>query len=68
MGKTIKINFKDEKLNFYQVCDFSKINNIDHHIVLEQAYNRNLLIDKNNELLIKFINYLKVNKKRNIKS
>ena len=67
MSKTIKINFNNKKLNLYQACDFSKKNNIEHHIVLEQAYSSGLLVDKNNKLLINFINYLKVNKK-NIES
>lgn len=63
MTNTIKIDFKGDKVNFWKACEFSKNNNIDHYILLEQAYDQELLLDENKKLLVNFIDYLKYNKK-----
>lgn len=63
MTNTIKIDFKGDKVNFWKACEFSKNNNIDHHILLEQACDQELLLEENKKLLVNFIDYLKYNKK-----
>ena len=64
MSKSIKIDFKGKKVNFWGACEFSKKNKIEHHVILEQANDQGLLIDKDKQLLIDFIKFIKVNKKK----
>jgi len=61
---SIKIDFKGKNVNFWEACEFSKKNKIEHHVILEQAYDQGLLIDEDKQLLIDFIKFIKVNKKK----
>jgi len=61
---SIKIDFKGKNVNFWEACEFSKKNKIEHHVILEQANDQGLLIDKDKQLLIDFIKFIKVNKKK----
>ena len=64
MTNSIKIDFKGKNVNFWEACEFSKKNKIEHHVILEQANDQGLLIDKDKQLLIDFIKFIKVNKKK----
>ena len=64
MTNSIKIDFKGKNVNFWEACEFSKKNKIEHHVILEQAYDQGLLIDEDKQLLIDFIKFIKVNKKK----
>ena len=64
MTNSIKIDFKGKNVNFWDACEFSKKNKIEHHIILEQANDQGLLIDEDKQLLIDFIKFIKVNKKK----
>lgn len=64
MTNSIKIDFKGKNVNFWEACEFSKKNKIEHHIILEQANDQGLLIDEDKQLLIDFIEFIKVNKKK----
>ena len=55
----IKINFNGTKIDFWKAVIFSGQKNIPISIILEQAYEQKSLIDENNKLLLKFINFLK---------
>ncbi len=61
----IKLNFKKE-LNFWQVASFARSKQIDFKEVLIQAFNQNVLIDENKDLLKRFINSF--DGKKNIQS
>jgi len=61
---SIKIDFKGKNVNFWEACEFSKKNKIEHHVILEQANDQGLLIDEDKQLLIDFIKFIKVNKKK----
>ena len=54
-----KINFNGTKIDFWKTVVFSGQKNIPISIILEQAYEQKSLIDENNKLLLKFINFLK---------
>ena len=54
-----KINFNGTKIDFWKAVIFSGQKNIPISIILEQAYEQKSLIDENNKLLLKFINFLK---------
>lgn len=64
MTNSIKIDFKGKNVNFWEACEFSKKNKIEHHVILEQANDQGLLIDEDKQLLIDFIKFIKVNKKK----
>ena len=50
-----KINFKNEKVNFQILAANEKKNNLNHKECLVQAFNQNVLIDDNKDLLKDFI-------------
>ncbi len=54
----MKINF-NSPIDFYKAVVISKPKNIPVKEILEQAYDQGAITDKNNELLLKFINFLK---------
>lgn len=54
-----KINFNGTKIDFWKAVIFSGQKNIPISLILEQAYEQKSLIDENNKLLLKFINFLK---------
>ena len=54
-----KINFNGTKIDFWKAVVFSGQKNVPISIILEQAYEQKSLIDENNKLLLKFINFLK---------
>ena len=57
-----KINFNGKKTNFFAIATLVKQNNLDHANVMEQAFNQNVFIDENKNLLENFINSIKYNK------
>tara|TARA_E500000178_G_scaffold302576_1_gene312186 strand:+ start:46 stop:891 length:846 start_codon:yes stop_codon:yes gene_type:complete len=61
VNKLFKIDFKGEQINFWQASEFSKRNSIPHNIVLKQAYDQGVLIDKKKNILLDFINYIEEN-------
>ena len=60
-----KITFKTN-VNFWQIANFANVRKIHDFILLEQAFNQNVLKEKNKRFLKKFINHFKECK--NIKS
>ena len=61
----IKINFNGTKIDFWKAVVFSRQKDIPISLILEQAYLQKSIIDENNKLLLKFINFLKRSKSRN---
>ena len=61
-----KINFHNRKVDFFSIASFVKKNNLNHSSVLEQAFQQEVLIDDNKNLLSNFINSVK--NKNEIKS
>ncbi len=59
---TPKINFNGKKTNFFAIATLVKQNNLDHANVMEQAFQQNVFIDENKNLLENFINSIKYNK------
>ena len=57
------INFKNEKVNFYRLAQTVKKNNLNHKECLMQAFDQNVLIEDNKELLKNFINHFKKKEK-----
>ena len=50
----IKIDFK-KNVNFWELSSFSKSKKIDHTLLLQQAFDQNVLVEENKDLLKKFI-------------
>ena len=50
----IKINFK-KNVNFWELSSFSKSKKIDHTLLLQQAFDQNVLAEENKDLLKRFI-------------
>ena len=51
-----EINFK-KNVNFWELASFAKAKKFDNKSLLQQAFDKGFLIDKNELLLIKFIDY-----------
>lgn len=49
-----KIDFK-KYVNFWELASFAKVKNVDISLLLNQAFEQNVLIDENKDLLEKFI-------------
>ena len=62
----IKIDFKNDKSNFFKVASFARKANLNHSIVLEQAFHQGVFVDDNKNLLSNFINSIK--NKNNMRS
>ena len=62
----IKIDFKNDKSNFFKVASFARKTNLNHSIVLEQAFHQGVFVDDNKNLLSNFINSIK--NKNNMRS
>ena len=61
----IKIDFK-KNVNFWELSSFAKTKKIDHTLLLQQAFDQNVLKEENKNLLKRFINSFDTSK--NIKS
>ena len=55
----IKLNFNNKKVDFFSISSFVRKNNLNHSSVLEQAFQQEVLIDDNKNLLLNFINSIK---------
>ena len=62
----IKIDYQNKKLDFYKISSFARENKLDHINALDQAFEQNILIEDNKDLLSNFINSIR--NKRDIKS
>ena len=62
----IKIDYQNKKLDFYQISSFARGNKLDHINALDQAFEQNVLIEDNEDLLSNFINSIR--NKEDIKS
>ncbi len=51
-----KIDFKNKRVDFFKLATFAKKNNLDHKECLMQAFNQNVLVEDNKDLLKNFIN------------
>ena len=51
-----KIDFRNKRVDFFRLASFAKKNNLNHKDCLMQAFDQNMLIEDNVELLKKFIN------------
>ncbi len=49
----------ENKVNLYHVASYVKNNNLNHYKILEQAYEKNMFVNQNIDLLKSFINYFK---------
>ena len=56
----IKINFNGTQIDFWKAVLFSNQKKIPIHGILKQAYDQELLKDENNQLLLKFLNFLEM--------
>ena len=61
-----KVNFNNRKVDFISILSFVKKNDLNHSSVLEQAFQQEVLIDDNKNLLLNFISSIK--NKKDIKS
>ena len=62
----IKIDYQNKKLDFYKISSFARANKLDHINALDQAFEQNVLIEDNKDLLSNFINSIR--NKEDIKS
>ena len=62
----IKIDYQNKKLDFYKISSFARANKLDHINSLDQAFEQNVLIEDNKDLLSNFINSIR--NKEDIKS
>ena len=62
----IKVSFDDKKTDFFSIASFVRKNNLNHSNILEQAFQQEVLVDENKNLLLNFINSIK--NKNDIKS
>ena len=61
-----KVDFKNKPTNFPELASFAKKKKLDHELFLRQAYDQNVLLEENKDLLASFINSFKG--KKNIQS
>jgi FkbM family methyltransferase len=61
-----KVDFNKRKVDFFSIISFVRKNNLNHSSVLEQAFQQEVLIDENKNLLSNFISSIK--NKNDIKS
>ena len=61
-----RIDFNNRKVDFFSIISFVRKNNLNHSSVLEQAFQQEVLIDDNKNLLSNFISSIK--NKNDIKS
>ena len=61
-----KVDFKNKPTNFPELASFAKKKKLDHELFLRQAYDQNVLLEENKELLASFIDNFKG--KKNIQS
>ena len=61
-----RVNFNNRKVDFFSIISFVRKNNLNHSSVLEQAFQQEVLIDDNKNLLSNFISSIK--NKNDIKS
>ena len=59
----IKIDFKNNPIDFWRFANFSKYNKIPSYIIFEQALEKGLIEDSKKNLLKKFIEFIKENSK-----
>ena len=52
----VEINFKKKNTNFWELSSFAKTKKIDHSLLLQQAFDQDVLAEENIDLLKKFIN------------
>ena len=55
----IKIDFKNDQIDFWKTIIFSKQKKIPVYDILKQAYDQKVLLDINDEILFKFIEHIK---------
>ena len=61
-----RVDFNNRKVDFFSIISFVRKNNLNHSSVLEQAFQQEVLIDDNKNLLSNFISSIK--NKNDIKS
>ena len=61
-----KVNFENKPVNFPELASFAKKKKLDHELFLRQAYDQNVLLEENKDLLLSFIESFK--EKKNIQS
>ena len=61
-----KVDFKNKPTNFLELASFIKKKKLDHELFLRQAYDQNVLLEENKDLLKSFIDSFKG--KKNIQS
>ena len=61
-----RVDFNNRKVDFFSIISFVRKNNLNHSRVLEQAFQQDVLIDDNKNLLSNFISSIK--NKNDIKS
>ena len=61
-----KVDFNNRKADFFSIISFVRKNNLNHSSILEQAFQQEVLIDDNKNLLSNFISSIK--NKNDIKS
>ena len=62
----IKVDFHNQKVNLFNIATFAYSKNIEHSLLLREAFNQEALSTDDNELLLNFIESTK--DKKNIKS
>ena len=62
----IKVDFHNQKVNLYNIATFAYSRNIEHSLLLREAFNQEALSTDDNKLLLNFIESTK--DKKNIKS
>ena len=55
----VKIDFKNNQFDFWKTVVFSSKNKIKVYDILKQAYDQKVLVDKNDKILLEFIDYIK---------
>ena len=55
----LKIDFKNNKVDFWKIVTFSKQKKISVYDIIKQAYDQKVLSDINDEILFKFIEHIK---------
>lgn len=55
----IKVDFNNQKVDFFSIKSFANKNNLNHPNILEQAFHQGALVDENQNLLSNFINSIK---------
>ena len=62
----VKIDFQNQKVNLYQLATLAYTKNLDHSLLLKDAFNQEVLTVDENKLLLNFIDSIK--NMKNIKS